>query len=107
MVLGHDARSQVKHELSARIDRIAMELPHMSAAKLAYAVDDIRRTAANHDLRPLAALARGLENAIAESHGAAMVLPYLEAMSDAVTCESIDPAVASSFLASVGLRIHG
>lgn len=107
MGLGADARSQVKRELSLRIDRIAMELPHMSAAKLAFAVDDIRRTAANHDMRPLAALARGLENAIAESHGAAMVLPYLEAMSDAVGCESIDPAVASSFLASVGLRIHG
>jgi len=107
MGLGTDARNQVKHELSGRIDRIAIELPHMTTAKLAFAVDDIRRTAASHDLRPLAALARGLENAIAQSHGAAMVLPYLEAMSDAVGCESIDPAVASSFLASVGLRIHG
>jgi hypothetical protein len=107
MGLGTDARTNAKRELSDRIDRIAMELPHMTAAKLAFAVDDIRRTATNHDLRPLAALARGLENAIAESHGAAMVLPYLEAMSDAVSCESIDPAVASSFLASVGLRIHG
>ncbi len=107
MGLGTDARTSAKIDLANRIDRIALELPHMTPSKLAFAVDDIRRTAADHDLRPLAALARGLENAIAESSGATMVLPYLEAMSDAVTCESIDPAVASSFLASVGLRIHG
>ncbi len=107
MGLGTDARTIVKIELSNRIDRIALELAHMTPSNLAFAVDDIRRTAANHDLRPLAALARGLENAIAGSYGATMVLPYLEAMSDAVTCESIDPAVASSFLASVGLRLHG
>ncbi|MDB5715239.1 MAG: hypothetical protein JWO15_2636, partial [Sphingomonadales bacterium] len=50
---------------------------------------------------------RGLENAISESSGATMVLPFLEAMSDAVTCDSIDPAVAASFLASVSLRLHG
>ena len=96
-----------KAELSDRIDRLAMELPHLTASRLAYAVDDIRRLASNHDLRALAELARGLENAIAESSGATMVLPFLEAMSDAVTCESMDPAVATSFLASVGLRIHG
>lgn len=107
MPLGRDAREGVKLELAARIDRIAIELPHMNAARLAFAIDDIRRTAAAHDLRPLAALSRGLENAIAESYGAAMVLPYLEAMRDAVECESIDPTVAASFLASVGLRLHG
>jgi hypothetical protein len=107
MGMGNDARLVVKGELSNRIDRLARELPHMSSSSLAFAIDDIRRTATNHDLRPLAELARGLENAISESSGATMVLPFLEAMSDAVTCDSIDPAVAASFLASVSLRLHG
>lgn len=107
MGAGAEARNCAKQALAMRIDRIALELPHMSAATLAFAVDDIRRTAANHDLQPLAALARALENAIAESHGAAMVLPYLEAMSDAAACESVDPAIAASLLASIGLRLHG
>ncbi len=107
MTLGTDARAIVRIELTDRIDRIAAELPHMTTATLAFAIDDIRRTATSHDLRPLAALARGLENALAESHGTYVVLPYLEAMSDAVACESIDPAIASALLASVGLRIHG
>jgi hypothetical protein len=107
MGMGADARLVVKAELSSRIDSLAKALPQMTASSLASAVDDIRRVATNHDLRALAELARGLENAIAESSGATMVLPFLEAMSDAVTCESIDPAVAASFLASVGLRLHG
>ncbi len=107
MALGIDARATLKVDLAMRIDRIASELPHMTTARLAFAIDDIRRTATNHDLRPLAALARGLENALAESHGTYAVLPYLEAMSDAVACESIDPAIAATLLASVGLRIHG
>lgn len=107
MGMGADARRVVRAELGDRIDRLAKELPHMTTSSLVGAVDEIRRTASDYNLRPLADLARGLENAISESSGATMVLPFLEAMSDAVTCESIDPAVASSFLASVGLRLHG
>lgn len=107
MGMGADARLVVKADLSRRIDSLAKALPHMTASALAFAVDDIRRIANNHDMNALAELSRGLENAISESSGATMVLPFLEAMSDAVDCESIDPAVAASFLASVGLRLHG
>jgi len=107
MSLGTETRAIARVDLSNRIDALALALPHMTSRRLAFAVDDIRRTAARHDLRPLAELARGLENAIAESSGATMVLPFLEAMSDAVACDSVDPAVAASFLASVGLRLHG
>lgn len=105
MSLGTDARDAVKADLCGRIDRLAGELAHMTPSRLAFAVDDIRRTACDHDLRALAALARGLESAIAMSGGAAMVLPYLEAMSDAAGCDSVDPAIAASYLASVGVRL--
>ena len=105
MSLGTDARDAVKSELCGRIDRLAAALPHLTPSRLAFAVDDIRRIARDHDLRALAALARGLESAIAMSGGAAMVLPYLEAMSDAAGCESIDPAITQSYLASVGVRL--
>jgi predicted transcriptional regulator len=107
MGMGADARLVIKAELSRRIDSLAKALPHMTSISLASAVDDIRRIATNHDMNALAELSRGLENAISESSGATMVLPFLEAMSDAVDCESIDPAVAASFLASVSLRLHG
>lgn len=107
MGLETDGRLIVKAELCDRIDRIVRELPHMSAGTLAFAVDDIRRLARANRHDAVAELARGLEHAIAESSGATMIIPFLEAMSDAVGCESVDPAVAQSFLASVGLRIHG
>ena len=107
MGYGAEAKLAVKAELSDRIDRLAHELPHMNASRLAAAVDDIRRVARNHDLLPLAELAGRLESAIASSGGATMVLPFLEAMGDAVGCDRADPAAAQSYLASVGLRLHG
>lgn len=107
MGLGSEARAMVRADLGARIDRIAHELPHMTPGRLAFAVDDIRRIARDYGLCPLAEIARNLESAIAASAGGAMVLPFLEAMSDAVECDSADPAVAQSYLASVSVRLHG
>ena len=107
MGLGADAKLAVKGDLCDRIDRLARELPHIRLSTLAAAVDDIRRIAVSNDLRALAELSRGLENAIADSGGATIILPFLEAMGDAVGCDSIDPAAAQSYLASVGLRLHG
>jgi hypothetical protein len=107
MSLAAEAKLAVQSELCERIDRLARELPHLKACTLAAAVDDIHRVARNNNLRPLAELARGLENALTESDGAAVALPFLEAMGDAVGCDSIDPAAAQSYLASVGLRLHG
>ena len=107
MGLGADAKLAVRAELCDRIDQLARELPHINAARLAFAVDDIRRIARDHNLRPLAELARSLENAIADSGGATVVLSFLEAMGDAAGCECIDPSAAQSYLASVGLRLHG
>lgn len=111
MGMGAEARRAVRSELCDRIDRIARELPHLKPGALAFAVDDIRRIARDNDLRPLAELARGLEHAIsgfgAGSGGATVVLPFLEAMGDAAGCDSPDPAVAQSYLASVGMRLHG
>ncbi len=107
MTLGGEAKLAMRTALCEHIDRLARELPHMNASRLAAAVDQIRRIACENDMRPLIDLARGLENAIARSGGAIMALPFLEAMSDAVGCDSADPAVAQSYLASVGLRLHG
>jgi hypothetical protein len=107
MGIGAEAKLAVKAGLCDRIDQLARELPHIKACQFAAAVDDIRRIARDNDMRPLVELARGLENALAESGGAIMALPFLEAMGDAVGCDSIDPAAAQSYLASVGLRLHG
>lgn len=107
MGLAADTRQALRASLHRRIDRIALELPHMKAAGLACAVDDIRRVARDNDMVAVAALARGLENALAGSNGATVVLPFLQAMSDAVACDDADAAAVQSLLASVGVRLHG
>lgn len=107
MGLGAEAKLAARAALSEQIDRLAYELPHMKPGALAFAVDDIRRIARDNGMITVAELARSLENAIAGSSGATVVLPFLEAMSDAVGCDSLDPAATQSFLASVGLRLHG
>lgn len=107
MGLGASAKLAVRADLCDRIDALARELPHLSASKLAFAVDDIRRIARDNGFSPLAELARGLEHAIADSGGSTAVLSFLEAMGDAAGCERVDPATAQSYLASVGLRLHG
>jgi hypothetical protein len=107
MGLGAETKLAARASLSARIDRLACELAHMKPGVLAFAVDDIRRIARDNDMAAVADLARGLENAIAESRGTIFVLPFLDAMSDAVGCESLDPAATQSLLASVSVRLHG
>ena len=107
MGLAIESKRAVTADLGDRIDRLARELPHLTSSRLAFAVDDIRRVARDHNMHPLAELARGLEAALAGSGGATVVLPFLEAMGDAVGCDSADPGVTSSYLAMVGLRLHG
>ena len=104
---GANANAEARVELAARIDSLGRELPHLTTRALAFAVDDIRRTARRNRLEAVAALAGGLEQAIAVSGGAVVVLPFLEAMSDAVECESNEPAIAARYLAAVGVRLHG
>jgi hypothetical protein len=97
--------------LAERIDTLGRELSHLSASRIAFAVDDIRREARGAQMDALATLASGLERAMATSGGNAVVMPYLEAMGDALegygTGAKLSAAAQASLLASVGLRLHG
>lgn len=111
MSLNADTKAVVRAQLAARIDLIGRELSHLSPSRIAFAVDDIRREARSAQMEALATLASGLERAMATSGGNAVVMPYLEAMGDAlesyVDCDSLPPAAQASLLASVGLRLYG
>lgn len=104
-----ETRSFVRATLAARIDTLGREMSHLSTARIAFAVDDIRREAREARMDAVATLASGLERAIATSGGTAVVLPYLEAMGDALDYDEdgVAPTAQSSLLASVGLRLHG
>lgn len=95
------ARARIGHDL----DRLAEELPMLNVGRLACAVDDIRKSARAHHFGVVAELASGLERAMAKSASMFVVRPYLDAMRDAVECDSMDPAVAASYLASINVRL--
>jgi hypothetical protein len=111
MNLNADTRAVVRAQLAERIDTLGRELSHLSASRIAFAVDDIRREARGAQMEALATLASGLERAMATSGGNAVVMPYLDAMSDALEgygkSARLSAAVQASLLASVGLRLHG
>ncbi len=111
MSLNADTKAVVRAQLAARIDLLGRELSHMTSSRIAFAVDDIRREARGARMDAVATLASGLERAMATSGGNAVVMPYLEAMGDALEgygdCDSLPPAAQASLLASVGLRLHG
>lgn len=98
---------EVRGQLCDRIDRIASELPHLSVARLAHEVDDMRRIAAQNGLCAVEDLARGLENALAGSNGAVIALPFLEGMRDAAECGMIDPSASRTMLAAINQRLYG
>jgi len=107
MLMNVETMAIVRNQLSDRIDMLARELSHLTTSRIVHAVDDIRREARACQFDTLATLASGLERALATSGGDVVVLPYLEAMSDALDCTAVRPEVAASLLASVGLRLHG
>lgn len=107
MGLNADTRAIVRAQLADRIDMLGREFSHLSQSRIAFAVDDIRRDARSAQLDTLAKLASGLERAMATSGGTAVIMPYLEAMGDALDCDSLPAAAQTSLLASVGVRLHG
>ncbi len=107
MGLNADTKAVVRAQLAQRIDTLGRELSHLSQSRIAFAVDDIRRDARSAQLDTLATLASGLERAMATSGGTAFIMPYLEAMGDALDCDNLPSAAQASLLASVGVRLHG
>lgn len=107
MTITSEALTTARAKLATRIDTLGRELSHMSISRVAYAVDDIRRDARDSHFDTVATLASNLERALASSGGTMVVMPYLEAMGDALDDNAMQPHVAAALLASVGVRLHG
>ena len=107
MGIATNALMQVQAQLCERIDRIAAELPHITIARLALEVDELRRIAANYGLTPVVEIAHGLESELAVSDGSLMVMSFLETMRDAVGCEQLDAAATQTYLAAINQRLYG
>lgn len=107
MGINQDALLTVKAQLCERIDRIAGEASHMTLARIADEIDNIRRTATSYGIDSVADLAHALESAMAQSGSMVAIHSYLEAMRAATECDRVDHAAASTFMASVNQRLYG
>lgn len=107
MGIANGAVMRAQAQLCDRIDRLAIEVPHLSVSRLAHEVDQLRRIATDYGLSPVADIARGLERALAGSEGGVVIMPFLEAMRDAVGCERLDAATSRTYLAAINQRLYG
>jgi hypothetical protein len=107
MGFADDGMMQVQARLLDRLDQIECELPHITIARLACEIDEVRRMATAHGMVPLAELAHGLEDSLARSPVAAMAQPFLDTMRDAVGCQKLDYGTAQTYLAAVNQRLYG
>ncbi|MCJ8156477.1 hypothetical protein [Sphingomonas sp. LaA6.9] len=107
MGIAVDALLQVRSGLCDRIDRIAVELPHLSLDQLCANIDEIRSTALDYGLDPVVQIARGLESALADSGRGTMVLPWLDTLRDAAGCQRCDADAGSAWLAAINVRMTG
>ena len=107
MGIAKDALMQVQAQLCDRIDRLTMDLPHITVSRLAHEVDELRRIAGQYGLTPVVEIAHGLESELAHSAGGAMAMSFLEKMRDAVGCERLDAAATQTYLAAINQRLYG
>ena len=107
MDIASETRTIARLQLAQRIDAVARECLSMTPARLAFAVDDIRREAYTCRFAAVAALASGLERAMARSAGSTIVIPFLQAMGDAVASDDDTPGAATAWLGAVGMRLNG
>ena len=106
MGIAVEAMLQIRSGLCDRIDRLAREVPHLSIDQLCTGIDDIRRAALQYGIDPVVQLASGLESALADDGGSALVLPWLDTMRDAAGCDRLDPEASAAWLAAINMRMH-
>lgn len=94
-------------ELAARIEQIAREARRLPLAELCRRVDAVRNLAVARRLLPLARLAGGLRDALAEGGRGTATAPWLDAMRESLRADAQDEATARAFVASVGIRLAG
>ncbi len=99
--------SITRGDLADRIERIARDARLVPTGDLYRQVEAVRSIAAAGRLLPLARLAGGLRDALADGGGRAAVRPWVDAMRESLGVDAQDEATARAFVASVGIRLAG
>ncbi len=107
IVINRDQREEIGDDLHLRIQEIELDLRRLGRLQLLGRIHSLKGIARTYGFGVLAELCYGLEMALADEPGNAIVGAYLDRMADAVTCDHDDPHSAGTMLASVGVRFVG
>lgn len=99
--------SIIRGDLADRIERIAGDARLAASGELYRQVEAVRSIAIAGRLLPLARLAGGLRDALADGGRGAAARPWLDAMRESLGVDAQDEATARAFVASVGIRLAG
>ncbi len=105
MTPASDAMKTVRSGLFQQIEQLEAGYGAMPLSQIVEQVDALRRTAQGHGLVPLADMAHGFETMLAWSRGGPSIAPWIAAMKEAVTCETLDRQSVRAWLAALGHRI--
>jgi hypothetical protein len=105
MTPASDAMKTVRTGLYQQIEALEAGYSAMPLSQIVEQVDTLRRTAQGHGLVPLADMAHGFETMLAWSRGGPAIAPWIAAMKEAVTCETLDRHSVRAWLAALGHRI--
>jgi hypothetical protein len=107
----HDSHMLVRSELLALIGALEPQMVHFHPVRFLMQLDQIRRTAVQHGLDGVPSLISALETAISRlsdnAGGVLVVQNYVEAMHEALECDSLNPAMTEALMAHVALRMGG
>jgi hypothetical protein len=83
--------------LYRQIEALEAAMDSMTIMNLAQAVDAIRASARDHGFLALADLAHGFESMLAHAPTRVSLGPWLDALKDAVGCESLNRAAVAAW----------
>jgi hypothetical protein len=106
-----DAMMLVRAELCERLARMQSFTSRTSKRDLAQSITAFRSMAADYGLMPVVRLAEALERAMGEvaakRSASCPTALYLDRLSDAIGCDSIDERASEAMIASVSVRLAG
>lgn len=107
MAMTEARAAAIRGDLHARIAAVAASGAMLAPHLLVERIDEIRSVALAGGFGAVAGIAGRLESALARGGAGATLLPYLDALDDAVTLEPVREGAQAALLASVAVRFGG
>ena len=100
-----DAIRVIQSQLAAAVERLQVDAPRLSDARVGQRLAAIEASATEHGMGPLARIARaGMYRARTPGYRTVLAC-HLERMEDAARCRPLDEAGTAAIMASIAVRL--